>query len=662
MWKRLNTSRSGNGTTARQSAISEPVLVETTIFEKSYGAAGGINVNMGMPSSNRYAPPPKPIRNNTPKGLPLLPFEAVPPMQHSQQNPDNLRPASSVYSQPSPGSMNDQFPYNTYAKPMTPNSVEVSPPSSPEFDATRRNANRYQDHEVSPIDEVPDISHLGFGNSRERTDARLNPPASSIPVIRKEKRRNHVAAAAANLLNRKDIDGPKGWKPADVRSDPYSGEQTTSERGKPQPIKPGEYSPPDLRNVRQMGNTSIISAGASVQKPPNAPSFSERVRKLKNNAPVEKPEWKGATGRSAIVPTPSDNYSIPPLKIPIPSNNEKRITSGTNTPVSSIRSTNSETQAASTFMDLPSPLSIDAGHSLSGRNSPQSYNEPSIQNPEPVHAAHLANFATNITTELPTTEFSIEYYPSHSKQDSTGTIERNFREALKNSFPPIDLNEPYVQPPSRFSVSTRATSEATQSTRAPSLDLQNDMHPPLPIQSYNMTTQAPTSILSRKRPKVGADDSTSMYSNKSITRKAINSNSPITISMTSSIPREHNHPQNSSSTLTKSLPSTPAETASSDPISNLKARLETLTHRRQNIEKLIKQMTELMPADRMIAADEVKRKREMEKKQIEALREEEAEIRREEHECGLKLHRAWKRKDKQAGYEGTGLWVRRVTG
>ncbi|TGO11995.1 hypothetical protein BTUL_0097g00470 [Botrytis tulipae] len=655
MWKRLNAPRS-SGTTARQSSISEPVLVETTIFEKSYGAAGGINVDINMSSSDRNAPhPSRPTRENTPKGLPLLPFEAVPPM-NSRQNSDNFRPVSSVYSQPSPGPMHDQFPYNTYAKPMTPNSAEVSPPSSPEFDGTRRNPNRYQDHEVSPIDEVPDISQLGFGKSKERTDSRLKPPSSNIPVMRREKRRNQVAAVAANLLNRKDVDGPKGRRTADGRWDPFSGE-TASEKGKSQFVKPGEYSPPHLGYGKQMGNTSIISAGP--QKPQNQPSFGERVRKLKNNAPVEKPEWKGATGRAKIVPTPSDDYTIPPLNIPIPipipARSERRITSGTSTPVSSIRSANSETAAAPSFMDLPDPVSINAGPLFSGQNNPQTYNEPLIQNLEPIHATHLTNFTNDITTESPTA-----YYPSHSKTDSTGTIERNFREALKNSFPSIDPNEPYVQPPSRFSVSTKATSEATQSTRAPSLDIQNEMHPPLPIQSYTMTTQGPTSILSRKRPKVVADDSASIYSTKSITRKAINSNSPITISMTSSLPREH--PPRSSSTVTKSLPSTPAESASSDPISTLEARLEALKHRRQNIEKSIKQMTELMPADRMIITEEVRRKRETEKKQIETLREEEAEIRKEEHECGLKLHRAWKRKDKQAGYEETGLWVRRVTG
>ncbi|ESZ96433.1 hypothetical protein SBOR_3165 [Sclerotinia borealis F-4128] len=654
MWKRLNTPKSSNGTTTRQSMISEPVLVETTIFEKSYGAAGGINIDMDMPSSDRNAAPPsRSMRDKTPKGLPLLPFEAVPPIQDSRQNSNSFRPVSSIYSQPSPGPMNDHFPYNTYAKPMTSNSTEVSPPSSPEFDGTQRRSNRYQDHEVSPIDEVPDISHLGFGKSKG-TDSRLKPPSSSIPTMRKEKRRNQVAVAAGNLLSRKDVGGSKGRNTADVKWDPYSGEQTTSEKGRSQSVKPGEYSPPQLRNVRQMGNTSTISAGAP--KPQNQTSFGERVRKLKNNAPVEKPEWKGATGRSTIVPTPSDNYNIPPLNIPIPPGSENRITSGTSTPVSSIRSANSETQAAPTFMDLPNPLPIKAGYSLSGRNSPQTYIEPSIQNSEPIHANYPTNF-TNFTTESPSA-----YHPSHSKNGSTGTIERNFREALKNSFPPIDQNESYVQPPSRFSVSTKATSEATQSTRAPSLDLQTDMHPPLPIQSRTMTTQGPTSILSRKRPKVISDDSASIYSIKSITRKAINSNSPITISMTSTIPREHNHAPRSSSTLTKSLPNTPAETASSDPISILEARLETLAHRRQNIEKSIKQMTELMPADTMIITEEVRRKREVEKKQIEGLREEEAEIKREEHECGLKLHRAWKRKDKQAGYEETGLWVRRVTG
>ncbi len=73
-------------------------------------------------------------------------------------------------------------------------------------------------------------------------------------------------------------------------------------------------------------------------------------------------------------------------------------------------------------------------------------------------------------------------------------------------------------------------------------------------------------------------------------------------------------------------------------------------------------MTELMPKDQLLLTEEVRRKREDEKRKVEMLRVEEADVRREEHEIGLRLHRAWKRKDKDAIYEPTGLWVRRVTG
>ncbi len=73
-------------------------------------------------------------------------------------------------------------------------------------------------------------------------------------------------------------------------------------------------------------------------------------------------------------------------------------------------------------------------------------------------------------------------------------------------------------------------------------------------------------------------------------------------------------------------------------------------------------MTELMPTDSLVVTDEVRRKRELEKMKIERLKTEEADVRREEHDIGLRLHRAWKRRDKEAVYEPTGLWVRRVTG
>jgi hypothetical protein len=112
----------------------------------------------------------------------------------------------------------------------------------------------------------------------------------------------------------------------------------------------------------------------------------------------------------------------------------------------------------------------------------------------------------------------------------------------------------------------------------------------------------------------------------------------------------------------KALPPAPPELSSAnDRVAHLNARLESLAHRRLNINRSIKQMTELMPTDNLMASEAVVRKREVEKLKVEGLRQELAEVQREEYELGLKLHRAYKRMDKDAEYEPTTLWVRRVT-
>lgn len=115
----------------------------------------------------------------------------------------------------------------------------------------------------------------------------------------------------------------------------------------------------------------------------------------------------------------------------------------------------------------------------------------------------------------------------------------------------------------------------------------------------------------------------------------------------------------------KELPPAPPEAESvtaGDRVAQLNARLEALGNRRININTAIRQMTELMPADRVLASDAVARKREQEKRKVEVLRRELADVERESYEIGLKLHRAYKRLDRGADYEPTTLWVRRVTG
>jgi hypothetical protein len=114
--------------------------------------------------------------------------------------------------------------------------------------------------------------------------------------------------------------------------------------------------------------------------------------------------------------------------------------------------------------------------------------------------------------------------------------------------------------------------------------------------------------------------------------------------------------------MDKALPLAPPEMVETgDRITLLSARLSGLANRRNNLNKSIKQMTELMPTDSLMASADVLRKREEEKQKVERLREELANVQQEEYELGLKLHRAYKRQDRDGDYESGTLWVRRVT-
>lgn len=500
---------------------------------------------------------------------------------------------------------------------------------------------------MSPIEEMPDISRLGVSPPESRQDE-VGPPSSSIPILRREKRRNQVAAAAANLVNRKEVGG--SGRPAKNPSwDPYSGEPTTSERGKKQTTKPGEFTPPGLRSVHAptgavLGNTSNVSSNAATKKPV---SFGDRVRKLKINSPSEpKPDWKGASGRVTLVTTPADRLDIPPLSVPrkdpalLPQNQRKTSNFGSSPPVSPAqRSPRSqvatETGAASGRGDISTRPVLSDIHSPV--NSSRAKTSPIFdsEHTDGTNSSHAREIISRKQTNT-----------------SSPQEERKFVDGYK-SIESSPVAEPYVQPPSRFSISTYATSEA-RSTPRPSTDTfepVNESQPPIPpMPSMPSPPQAfsaqQDSVLDRARPKVGAGP------RNHVARKALNTASPVFISMQAK----------RASTIAKSLPITPAELESHDLVTSLQAQLDDLQHRRNNITKSIRQMTELMPADNITLTTEVRRKREIEKQKVEGLREEEADVRQQEHEIGLRLHRAWKRRDKEATYEPTGLWVRRVTG
>lgn len=243
---------------------------------------------------------------------------------------------------------------------------------------------------------------------------------------------------------------------------------------------------------------------------------------------------------------------------------------------------------------------------------------------------------------------------------------------IADTSPPAE--EPYVQPPSRFSITTYATSN-TGTTRddlddhldgdqppVPSLpaDYQQHYHIARPSSDHSPVTspidQFMTSPFSAP-PPVSRTPSTDPEQQQYAMSAAYNP----ALARALAIDR----PSSRASDINKTLPPAPPEQSADqaqDRVGLLNAQLRALANRRININRSIQQMTELMPTDKLMNSAEVVRKRESEKKKVETLRQELADVQREEYELGLKLHRAYKRQDRDADWEPTTLWVRRVTG
>ncbi|KAL4896964.1 hypothetical protein BDV59DRAFT_82357 [Aspergillus ambiguus] len=179
------------------------------------------------------------------------------------------------------------------------------------------------------------------------------------------------------------------------------------------------------------------------------------------------------------------------------------------------------------------------------------------------------------------------------------------------------------QPVSRFSATTDETTETGSSTAsAPdSIDTASDTRP---------------SIMSRKRPVPSAVAPVKQTSRK-----------PTPAEMSGMFG------------TSKELPQCPPEQQAQNRVEMLEARRDGLARRRANIDTIIHELTQVIQpspiAYDMAAREEVK-------KTVDSLNNELAEIKREEHEIGVKLLRAWKKRDEQDYYGGsTSIWVKRVT-
>lgn len=181
------------------------------------------------------------------------------------------------------------------------------------------------------------------------------------------------------------------------------------------------------------------------------------------------------------------------------------------------------------------------------------------------------------------------------------------------------------QPPSRFSSTTYEPTEPGSATDSPRDSV-----------AGNESTENLNSIMSRKRPV------------------------PSGMIMTGQKPTRKPTPsQVSEDSTTKPLPECPPEKQAETRIEALEARRDTLARRKANIETIIHELTQVIQpspiAYDIAVRDELKRT-------VSSLNSELADVKREDHEIGLKLFRAYKKRDEQGHYAGsTGLWVKRVT-
>ncbi|KAI4868590.1 hypothetical protein F4820DRAFT_409842 [Hypoxylon rubiginosum] len=631
----------------------------------------------------------------------------APPSAHapnSYRNSSYGRPISSIYSQPSPDAAT--FAAQQLRVEVALNDPgEISPPSSPDALSPRDEPNP---GDVSPIEEVPDMSQLGLdprgpfkGESR-----------SNIPMMRRERRKNSEAAISA-LRESKSRERLKQQRPFghDIRWDPSTGEPTTDAKGRPSQVKPQEYahglgiqpgspSPPPIKQAQQ-GHASFGDRIRRVRQPSGSPQPE----------PAPRPEWRGASGRAPIVAPVSDKMDVAPLKLPRKSSKRASREPSTLSPVNSVGSDSATTPLGRgpgvdsgsynrRISTHPGPQPQSPSIAVSNASiSPQTYPSPPLsddntipttyspaQREPPIHLKQ--------SLQIPSNDKAIRRKPAggtgHYPQQSTSSSIYSQQEVHPAQRTPDTSQDGWTQPPSRFSITTYATSHQSSTPRE-SFDV-NENAPPIPTppqqfasqQQQSSETAPGNSILDRKRPIVaGYDGVSSSRKNSPIEPVKISLDSPyyMTSAVPSSKPPRQSSPSAAAaggpndsrlslaSALTaadkdKSLPPAPPETQSQtqDRVAQLNAKLQALGNRRINLHTAIKQMTELMPTDYILASEAVVRKREAEKRKVEALRGELADVERESYELGLKLHRAYKRMDRDLEYEPTTLWVRRVTG
>ena len=519
---------------------------------------------------------------------------------------------SSVYSQPSPEFNNHKFA--PPASTVRPISVNVSEPSSrpPSEDPGDRSP-------VSPVDSTGSASKL---------------KSSRIPV------RKQTPTETKNATK---------W-------DDWSGEPTTKDSGRSGQVRPGAY---DVSNGSPASNSSNPSG------PTAKASVKERAARLGGNQqvlPDTRPPWKGASGRQQLVERPRDkpvrDKPLPvttPLSIP-PQKHRRPSLPQTSTPTKSNAVSPRENAGSSQTRALRDADTRLVSSPLA--NEDDDDDDDDIKPVVPLKVTSPTN--PHFTSTPINSKFNAAYpspiTPKTDQDKSAPSTTENFKESMsfpirQSSIEPrvVDVYRDDTPPSSRFSWSTHATGTTYQQQSPPP-------SPPPPIPKVSGEFNGSPSLAARTTPPIPSVPGGILGRSRPIPSSSVVGRKPVPsreVSL-STPPKPHLDNDAGKVLNVKALPLSPPQVQGKDAVTMLQQQSDDLERRRFNIEKLVRDLES--PQHRNPLQYDLRAQREIERR-IKTLKAQAEELRREEHDVGLRLHRAWKKRDDG---EETTLWVRRI--
>lgn len=293
-----------------------------------------------------------------------------------------------------------------------------------------------------------------------------------------------------------------------------------------------------MANQQGFGLTTTVT-GPSVPRTGNpGPSLGQRMRQLTRGKtePLEsRPPWKGASGRAPMVDPVKDDLGVAPLAVQRKNSKHGlragRVTPETSTTAATVRrllpSRSNQKLKESAKTPSPEPVSHGPAHAYP---SPPYNDSPTLESQPPAPPPHTAQRAPLNPRLLPDHNRAIRrkpspstFVPSHVPQNSTSSSQYSAwtDQSVSTYAPHLDAAsplslfgslEPWVQPPSRFSVTTCNTVIPD----SPQLD--EEEQPPVPpmppIHTMPATpplaTTPPTpehipSVMDRRRPVFGGE-------------------------------------------------------------------------------------------------------------------------------------------------------------